>query len=130
MRGAIQRCDLGDNIGNEKNELRPVFIVSCDLINSTSGNVVVIPLSKTLNKKRDRKTGKPILTKSGKPIPRLRSHLFLFKDKYNFLNVDSALLTDEMRSISKVRLKDHMGTITDAEDLQRIAIRIKWSVGV
>ncbi|WP_169449372.1 type II toxin-antitoxin system PemK/MazF family toxin, partial [Paenibacillus assamensis] len=67
VRGAIHYCALGQNIGNEQNEDRPVIIVSSDRINSTSGNVLVAPLSKTLKSKIDRVTRKPVLTANGKP---------------------------------------------------------------
>lgn len=128
IRGAIHYCVLGENIGNEQNEERPVIVVSCDLINSTSGNVLVAPLSKTLKKKY--KEGKIVLTKNNKPIPKLSSHLFLFKDNYSFLKYDSAVMTEEIKSVSKVRLKDHIGTIEDIKELNRLNVRVRWSLGI
>jgi mRNA interferase MazF len=128
VRGAVHYCLLGENIGNEQNEERPVIIVSRDLINSTSGNILVAPLSKTLKKKY--KNGRLVQTKGGKPIPKFSSHVFLFKDKYTFLSYDSAVMTEEIKSVSKVRLKDHLGTITDKEDLNRLDVRIKWTFGL
>lgn len=130
VRGAVHYCSLGQNIGNEQNEDRPVIIVSSDRINSTSGNVLVAPLSKTLKPKLDRETRQPVLTANGKPIPKFSSHTFLFKDKYDFLTYDSAVMTEEIKSVSKARLKDHLGTVNDPADLRRLDTRIKWSLGL
>jgi mRNA interferase MazF len=116
LRGAIHYCALGENIGNEQNKERPVIIVSSDTINSTSGNVLVAPLTETLKKKR--KNGELVLTKDGKPVPKYSSHLFLFKDKYGFLADNSAIMTEEIKSVSKARLKNHRGTVTDPLDIQ------------
>ncbi|MBP2898804.1 type II toxin-antitoxin system PemK/MazF family toxin [Escherichia coli] len=130
VRGAIHFCQLGENIGNEQNEERPVIIISHNTINSTSGNVLIAPLSKSLKKKRNKQTGEIALTKDGKPIPKLSSQLFLFKDDYPFLTYDSAIMFEEIKSISKARLKDHIGTVTDSTDLTRINVRVKWSLGI
>jgi len=50
VKGSVHLCQLGENIGSEQGEERPVIIVSNDRINSTSPNVVIVPLSKTLKK--------------------------------------------------------------------------------
>lgn len=113
VRGAIHTCKLGENIGSEQNEERPVLIVSNDLINSTGGNVTVIPLTSRLTKKK------------GTNIPKYRSHYFLMKSKYKFLTYDSALKTEDITTVSKIRLGDHLGNI-DTDDLHKVTIRMKW----
>ncbi len=128
-RGAIHFCHFGENIGCEQNEERPVVIVSNNTVNSTSGNVLVVPLTKNLKIRTVPKTGQAITTKDGKPIPRFQSHYFLFKDKYNFLAFDSAAKTEETTSVSKVRLKEHLGNL-DEEDINRLENRLKWSFGI
>ncbi|WP_309479441.1 type II toxin-antitoxin system PemK/MazF family toxin [Brevibacillus agri] len=125
VRGAVHLCQFGENIGSEQNEERPVIVISNDTINANSGNVLVIPLTKTLKKKIGR-NGKPIYTKDGMPIPRYDSHYFLFKKKYDFLTYDSAVKAEETTSVSKVRLTQHLGTVDDPNDLQRLEVRVKW----
>lgn len=123
IRGGIYMCELGENIGAEQGEYRPVLVVSNDLINSTSGNVTVIPLTKNLKKKVKK-------DKSGKVIevlnqPQYRSHYFLKINKYNFLEYNSAVLGEETKTVSKVRLGEHKGNI-DSDDMDKIMIRVKW----
>lgn len=127
-RGAIHFCNFGENIGCEQNEERPVIIVSNNTVNSTSGNVIVVPLTKNLKTRTSPKTGQAILTKEGKPIPRFQSHYFLFKSKYDFLAFDSAAKTEEATSVSKIRLKEHLGNL-DEEDMNRLENRLKWTLG-
>ena len=128
-RGAIHFCNFGENIGCEQNEERPVIIISNNTVNSTSGNVLVIPLTKNLKSKTNYKNGQAVLTKDGLPVPRFQSHYFLFKHKYEFLAFDSAAKTEEMTSVSKVRLKEHLGNL-DEEDINRLENRVKWTFGL
>ncbi|MEK4026968.1 type II toxin-antitoxin system PemK/MazF family toxin [Sporosarcina sp. FSL W7-1283] len=126
IRGGVYMCELGENIGAEQGEYRPALVVSNDLINSTSGNVSVIPLTKNLKKKvRRDKQGKVIEVLNQ---PRLSSHYFLRKDKYVFLDHDSAVLGEETKTISKVRISEHRGDI-DPGDMDRIMTRVKWVYG-
>lgn len=129
VRGAVHLCQFGENIGSEQNEERPVIVISNDTINANSGNVLVIPLTKTLKKKKDR-NGKVILTKTRLPIPRYDSHYFLFKKKYDFLDYDSAAKVEETTSVSKIRIGQHLGTIDDPKDLQRLEVRVRWVFGL
>ncbi|MDQ0257956.1 mRNA interferase MazF [Evansella vedderi] len=127
IRGGVYMCQLGENIGTEQGEHRPVLVVSNDLINSTSGNVSVIPLTKNLKKKvlRDKEGKvKEVLNK-----PQYRSHYFLLKRKYTFLEHDSAVLGEETKTVSKVRIGDHKGDISPG-DLDKIITRVKWVFGI
>lgn len=116
VQGAVHICELGENIGSEKNELRPVVILSNNRINSSSGNVIVAPLSKRVKTKQVK----------GKEVPRYLSHYILKQDKYPFLSYTSAVQTEDIVTVSKIRLKDHLGYI-DSEDLKRIKTRVKWT---
>lgn len=124
VQGGIHLCELGENIGTEQNGERPVLIISNDRINTTSGSIKVIPLSKRLKTKviTDRK-GKQ------KTVPRLASHYFLKREKYTFLARDSAVKAEELTTVNKVRLKRHLGNI-DSNDLQKILNRVKWVFGL
>ncbi|MGK5654552.1 type II toxin-antitoxin system PemK/MazF family toxin [Brevibacillus formosus] len=129
VRGAVHLCHFGENIGSEQNEERPVIVISNDRINSKSGNVLVIPLTKTLKKKKNSQ-GQEIQTKSGLPVPHYDSHYFLFKSKYTFLSYDSAAKAEETTAVSKIRLGLHLGTINDPDDIQRLEVRVKWVFGL
>lgn len=115
-RGSIYTCLLGENIGYEKGnakEGRPVLIVSSDSINRTSGNVVVIPLSKDI-KWQD----------SAKKRLRFNYHYVLYKAKYIKLTDDSAVQCEDIRSISKARLGDFI-CFVDPNEMKEINKRIK-----
>ncbi|AWB46020.1 MazF family transcriptional regulator [Paenibacillus sp. CAA11] len=129
VRGAVHFCNFGENIGCEQNEERPVVIISNNTVNSTSGNVLVIPLTKNLKSKTNFKTGQAVVTREGLPVPRFQSHYFLFKHKYDFLAYDSAAKTEETTSVSKIRLKEHLGNL-DEEDINRLENRVKWTFGL
>lgn len=121
LRGGIYFCQFGENVGNEQNEERPVLVVSNDLINQSSGNVLVIPLTKNIKTKIHKRTGKT--------VPAFNSHYFLMMQKYDFLTYNSAVKTEETTSISKIRLANLLGVL-DPADLDRITLRLKWSLGL
>ena len=123
IRGGIYMCELGENIGAEQGEYRPALVVSNDLINSTSGNVSVIPITKNLKKKvrRDKK-GKVVGVSD---MLRLKSHYFLLKKNYGFPDHNSAVLGEETKTICKVRVGEHKGVISP-DDMKKIMNRVKW----
>lgn len=118
--GAVYMCTFGENIGAEINtdleEVRPVLVVSNDLINQTADNVTIVPLTKHLKYRKNRK---------GQKMPKFNSQYFLFKSKYSFLTYDSAVKGEEMKTVSKIRITTKMGNIDDA-DLKRILARLEW----
>lgn len=119
-KGSIHLCQLGENLGSEQNEERPVVIVSNDRINATSTNVKVVPLTKKLKTKE-------ITNRKGEVqvVPRIRTHFFLKKEKYDFLDYDSAAKTEEVTTVSKIRMGKHLGNI-DSGDFEKIKSRLKW----
>lgn len=126
-RKLIQRgiywCTLGENIGSEqntdKNEMRPVLVLSNNIINPGDPNVLIAPLSKNLETK----------IRNGKPVPRFGSHYFLNKDTYTFLDYNSAVMTEALRSVSKVRIGSQMGVIEE-EDYKRVLAKLKWTTSL
>lgn len=120
VKGAVHLCQLGENIGSEQSEERPVIIISNDRINSTSTNVMIVPLSKTLKTKE-------ITNRKGKKVkvPRVRTHFFLKKNKYTFLDYNSAAMVEGINTVSKVRIGKHLGNI-DPGDFEKIISRLKW----
>ncbi|WP_226530869.1 type II toxin-antitoxin system PemK/MazF family toxin [Metabacillus niabensis] len=120
VKGSVHLCELGENIGSEQSEERPVIIVSNDRINSTSTNVKIIPLSKTLKTKQVVNRKKRTIT-----VPKVKTHFFLMKSKYKFLTYDSAAMAEGITTVSKVRLGKHLGSV-DPDDLEKIMSRLKW----
>lgn len=58
-------------------------------------------------------------------MPRLATHYFLKKEVYPFLAQTSAVKVEELTTVNKVRLKQHIGNIND-DDLNKIMNRVKW----
>lgn len=113
-RGDIYACYLGENIGYEKSSLaaRPCLVVSSDAINHGNGNIIVVPLSKTI--KYDKQDPNKL---------RFDFHYVLKASKYALI-CDSAAQFEDIRSISKVRLGKYIDHI-DPNDMTEIRKRIK-----
>ena len=124
QRLAVHLCNLGENIGNEQNEERPIIIISRNSQNATAGNVIVIPLSKQLRCRKDQ-NGRIIRNQSGNPIPKYDYHYFFFKSKYTFLDYDSNAKSEDITTVSKIRIGKHLGDITDAQDIRNLEKRVK-----
>lgn len=118
--GAVYMCAFGENIGAEINteleEVRPVLVVSNDLINQTADNITIVPLTKHLKYRKNRK---------GQKMPMYKSQYFLWKDQYTFLTYDSAVKGEEVKTVSKIRITTKMGNIEQA-DLEKILARLDW----
>lgn len=117
-RGTILMAKYGENIGFEKSGYRPVLIVSNDQINKSNKNVLVVPLTKSANKR----------TQQG-DVRLSRSQYLLHKKNNPFLTFDSVVQCEDIRSISKYRLRQSMGNINPG-DLQNIRARLKFTVGI
>ena len=97
-RYGIYRVDLNPTRGSEINKIRPVVIVSLDVLNEALETVVVCPLTTKLH-------------------PRWRSRLQI---KCQGKNAEIAV--DQIRTISKLRLRSKMGDLStrNAGDLRRL----------
>lgn len=113
IQNAVYLCDLGENIGSEQSNFRPVVIISNNKFNN-GNNVVIVPLSTTL---------KTTINKKGVEVPKYRTHYFLKKSKYTFLSKDSCAKCEHITTVSRIRLGAYLGSI-DSEDLDKIKIRI------
>ncbi|WP_195913932.1 type II toxin-antitoxin system PemK/MazF family toxin [Planomicrobium sp. YIM 101495] len=116
--GDIYTCEIGENIGEEQCNSRPVLVVSKTFYNNHSSNVTVVPLSKTILTK--------VVIKNGKRRTSLkvRTHFKLKKTDFPFLDADSAVKCEQIRSISKSRLSVKKGTI-DTDTLKKVQTRLK-----
>ncbi|EIM05326.1 transcriptional modulator of MazE/toxin, MazF [Planococcus antarcticus DSM 14505] len=113
-RGRIVNVNYGENIGFEKNEERPSVVVSVNSSNQSSGNVLVVPLTKKQNKQ-----------KGGRPFRLLKSQYLLLNEKYTGLSYDSIVQCEDLRVVSKARLGDLLDTVND-DDMKEIDKRLKY----
>lgn len=115
--GQIWFCDMGHNIGTEKNKMRPVLVMSNNRINNSEKIVVVcitdargkinannLPVQDSWfllysNTQDDEKMLKP-----GRIVPD-NMHI------YDFLEKDSMIQCEEIRAVSKSRLDISRGCI-------------------
>lgn len=94
-KGEIFWCDLGENIGDEANKKRPVVILSSSKRNKRLSHIVVAPLTSTIKYK---KTDDP---SSGL---KYTFHFLIQKNKYPFIENDSVIKLEQIRTVSKNRL--------------------------
>jgi mRNA interferase MazF len=73
--------DLGKTVGTEIRKIRPCIIISNDWLNSFNSRIVIIPMT-------------------SKPVPFVPFHL-----KITFAGKKSTILPEQIRSISKKRIK-------------------------
>lgn len=118
LRGGIFNVELGEgNIGGEKNKKRPSLILSHNNLNK-GDTVVIIPLTTKFSYN----------IVNGKKAPKYANHFVFHKSKYTFLDDDSCIKCEDIRSVDKVRIKDHLGNI-DPKDLDIIRNRILFTFG-
>lgn len=113
-RGRIVNVKYGENIGFEKNLTRPSIVVSADSSNQSSGNILVVPLTKKDNK-----------TKDSRPFRLLKSQYLLLNSNYTGLSFDSVVQCEDIRSVSKARLGNFLDTVAK-EDMDEINKRLRF----
>jgi len=121
--GEIWQCNLGFNIGEEKNKKRPVIILSTNSVNRT-GKVLVAPITDAEGKINEHNlpqfntwyllysstTNPRNMFKPNRTIPRRAI-------KYSILSKDSVIQCEEVRSVSKARLISKKGELTIADSV-------------
>lgn len=124
--GEIWDCDFGKNVGHEKNDTRPVLVISSNQVNR-GAKVLVVPITDA-----SRNMGKGILprfqywylihTTSHNPEKWWSPQRVVPKDaiQYSFLTKDSVIQLDEIRSVSKARLSNKRSSHIDSKDLVKI----------
>lgn len=93
QRGEIYQADLKPAQGSEQDGIRPVLIVSRDAINKFSPVVIIVPVTDASNKSRLYPTHVPFNAGTGG------------------LPMDSVALCEQIRTISKARLKKQYGKV-------------------
>lgn len=97
QRGDVFLADLQPTEGSEQSGVRPVVVVSRDALNNNSPVVVVVPFTDAKNKTRI-----------------YPSHV-RFKAGVAGLTIDSIAVCEQVRAISKTRLKRPFGKMTKAD---------------
>lgn len=109
-RGDIFYADLSPVVGSEQGGVRPVLIVQNDVGNRHSPTVIAAAITSQTNKAR------------------LPTHIELSGQSCG-LSRDSVVLLEQIRTIDKKRLKEHMGRI-DEGLMNRIDGAIAVSFGL
>jgi len=94
-RGDIFYADLSPVVGSEQGGMRPVLIIQNDMGNRHSPTVIAAAITS--------QTGKA----------RLPTHINLTGNSYG-LSRDSVVLLEQIRTIDKKRLREHMGRLDEA----------------
>lgn len=96
LRGDIFEAELNPVVGSEQGDARPVLIVSRDAINKSSPVVIAVPLTGLEN------------------CPRIYPSQVIVKVGNGGLMKDSVVMAEQVRAISKKRLKKCLGHLSDA----------------
>ncbi len=110
-RGDIYYADLSPVVGSEQGGVRPVLIVQNDVGNKYSPTVIAAAIT------------------SQKDKARLPTHIQL-QTTGNGLARDSVVLLEQIRTLDKKRLKEHMGHL-DIPSMSRVdqALQISFGLG-
>ena len=95
-RGDIYFADLSPVVGSEQGGIRPVLIVQNDVGNKHSPTVICAAITSQMNKAK------------------LPTHIALSAAEYA-LPKDSVVLLEQIRTIDKRRLREHMGRLDDSQ---------------
>lgn len=90
-RGEIYYADLSPVVGSEQGGVRPVLVIQNDVGNRYSPTIIAAAITSQLNKAR------------------LPTHIEL--DTTTGLPRDSVVLTEQLRTLDKQRLKDKIGAL-------------------
>lgn len=108
-RGDIYFADLSPVVGSEQSGIRPVLIIQNDIGNKHSPTVIVIAIT-------------------SKQKPNLLTHI-LVEDKKCGLDKDSVILTEQIRTLDKSRLRNKIGSV-DNKTLEKVKKAIEISFGM
>ena len=110
-RGELYYADLSPVVGSEQGGVRPVLIVQNDVGNRHSPTVIAAAITSRQDKNR------------------LPTHIEVQADKCGLAR-DSIVLLEQIRTIDKQRLKEHMGHLDDGA-MNRIdeALSISFGLG-
>ncbi len=109
-RGDMFYADLSPVIGSEQGGIRPVLIIQNDIGNKHSPTVIAAAITS--------QTGKA----------KLPTHIEIDPEKSG-LKAESVILTEQIRTIDKSRLKEKIGHIDDDSIMSQINNALNVSLG-
>lgn len=107
-RGEIYYADLSPAVGSEQDGVRPVLILQNDTGNKFSSTTIIAPIT-SVSKKRAQPT-----------------HVFIDCD---FLESESVILLEQLRTIDKKRLSDRLGQLSQ-KDMYQVESAMSVSLGM
>ena len=110
-RGDMFYADLSPVVGSEQGGIRPVLIIQNDLGNKHSPTVIAAAITSQTNKTK------------------LPTHIEINSEDYG-LKSASVVLTEQIRTIDKSRLKEKIGHIDDTALMNRINNALGVSFGL
>ena len=110
-RGDMFYADLSPVIGSEQGGIRPVLIIQNDTGNKYSPTVIAAAITSQTGKNK------------------LPTHIEIGSDS-NGLKSDSVVLTEQIRTIDKSRLKEKIGHINDSSVMSQVNNAIGISFGL
>lgn len=110
-RGDMFYADLSPVVGSEQGGIRPVLIIQNDLGNKYSPTVIAAAITSQTNKAK------------------LPTHIELGENTSG-LKSNSVVLTEQIRTIDKSRLKEKIGHIDDATVMNKINNALGVSFGL
>ena len=110
-RGDMFYADLSPVIGSEQGGIRPVLVIQNNVGNKYSPTVIVSAITSKLNKSK------------------LPTHIELDSEEFG-LKSDSIILTEQIRTIDKSRLKEKIGHINDVNVMSQINSALGVSFGL
>lgn len=109
-RGEIYYAELNPVVGSEQGGTRPVLVIQNDIGNQYSPTTIVAAITSQISKAK------------------LPTHVEV-KAKRSGLERDSVILTEQIRTIDKSRLKEKVAVL-DAEVMLRVDEAIEISLGL
>ena len=110
-RGDMFYADLSPVVGSEQGGIRPVVIIQNDMGNKYSPTVIAAAITSQLGKTK------------------LPTHIEIESQNLG-LKTDSVILTEQIRTLDKVRLKEKIGHIEYEELMQKINNALGVSFGL
>ena len=109
-RGDIFYADLSPVVGSEQGGIRPVLIIQNDIGNKFSPTVIAAAITSKINKAK------------------MPTHIELSATDYG-LQKDSVILTEQIRTLDKKRLKERLGKL-DGDLLNKVDEALAVSFGL
>ncbi len=109
-RGDIYYADLSPVVGSEQGGIRPVLIIQNDVGNKYSPTVIAAAITSRINKAK------------------MPTHIELTAKDYG-LSKDSVILTEQIRTLDKKRLREKIGKL-DKELMQKVDEALSVSFGL